>query len=199
MADAVDTTQANSTVVTPLNAALLLICLLPMIFGNIVGNGLVVFAVYRYHRLRTPTYLIIASLAMSDFLIGLIGIPLYLYFNLSTTTSCDSFDWILFTAPLMILDALSFAQIIAVSADRYLAITRPLRYATIVTTKRVKCVLMGIELSQLNDYHQSALAQVSIICAGFNSAVNPIIYGYRDRLFREAFSDLRRRLMTLIL
>ncbi|XP_071511032.1 adenosine receptor A1-like [Diadema antillarum] len=247
MVDEADTTQANSAVLTPLNTALLLICLLPLIVGNIVGNGLVVFAVYRYHHLRTPTYLIIASLAMSDFLIGLIGIPLYLYFNLSTTTSCDSIAWIFFTAPIMILSGVSFVQIIAVSADRYIAITRPLRYATIVTTKRVQCVLactciiqsaffltrsyllaakdakvitikcpagkhvadpnlwvmnlsllMGIELSQLNGYHQSALAQVGIISVCINSVVNPVIYGYRDRLFREAFSDLRSRFVSFI-
>ncbi|XP_072174687.1 adenosine receptor A1-like [Diadema setosum] len=190
------TNATDITVVTPLNTALLLTCVLPLIVCSIVGNGLVVFAVYRCHRLRTPAYLIIASLAVADFFIGFLGIPLYLYFNLSSTTRCDSFDGILFTAPLMVFSAVSFAQIITVSVDRYIAITRPLRYATIVTTKRVQ--RLGVELSLLNDVHQSALAQVSIISVGINSAFNPIIYGYRDRLFREAFSDLRSRFMTLI-
>ncbi|XP_072174686.1 uncharacterized protein [Diadema setosum] len=78
--------------------------------------------------------------------------------------------------------------ILAISVDRYIAITRPLRYVNVVTTKRVKVVIAS-----------SWILHVSVISLGINSAVNPLIYGYRDRLFRKAFSDLRRRLMTFIL
>ncbi|XP_071511035.1 beta-2 adrenergic receptor-like [Diadema antillarum] len=190
---------ANNTALTPLNTALLLTCLIPVVVSSGVGNGLVVYAVYRYHRLRTPTYLIIASLAVADFFTGLIGIPVYLYFSLSRNTTCDPFVGSVLTAPLMVFSAVSFTLIIIISVDRYIAITRPLRYASIVTTKRVRSILFGIELLQISDYHQPVLAQVSIISVGINSAVNPLIYAYKDRLFREAFSDLKSRLVTLIL
>ncbi|XP_071509364.1 adenosine receptor A2b-like [Diadema antillarum] len=230
--DSVHTSPVDITAITPLNTALLLTCLIPVVACSVVGNGLVVFAVYRYHRLWTPTYFIIASLSVADFFTGLVGIPLYLYFNLSRTTRCDSFEELVFAAPLMSVASVSLFHITIVSVDRYIAVTRPLRYVTLVTTRRVQVVIVfswillgniislainsavnpiiygyrdrlirealnnlkislttGIELWPLDEAHQPVLAQFVLITVGINSAVNPLIYGYRDRFFREAFSD----------
>ncbi|XP_072174688.1 trace amine-associated receptor 1-like [Diadema setosum] len=316
--DSVDTRPVNITEITPLNTALLLTCLIPVVVCSVVGNSLVVFAIYRHHRLWTPTFFIIASLAVADFFNGLVGIPLYLYFNLSSATRCESFEELVFTAPLVAVTSVSIFHITIVSVDRYIAVTRPLRYATLVTTRRVQVVIVfswisvgtylltylyvlhdskiavmisikcpgryfedpflralhlgtlinlsialftvaainvrilhivfkqsrvifqaneafgrnqenrelliknfkaaqtisivvfiyvmccvpsqiPVGLGLVSDYHQPVLAQVLLISLGVGSAVNPLIYGYRDRLFREKLSDLRRRLTALIL
>ncbi|XP_071511029.1 adenosine receptor A2a-like [Diadema antillarum] len=59
-------------------------------------------------------------------------------------------------------------------------------------------IVFGLELSPLSEHHFPVLAEVMVISMAINSAVNPLIYGYRDRLFREAFNEFRNRLMTLI-
>ncbi|XP_072174690.1 uncharacterized protein [Diadema setosum] len=115
------------------------------------------------------------------------------------TTRCDSFEELVFTAPLTSVTAVSLLHITIVSVDRYIAVTRPLRYVTLVSTKRVQIVIVFLWILLMSDYHQPALAQVTLISFSISSAVNPLIYGYRDRLFREILSDLARRLTALIL
>ncbi|TNN17920.1 5-hydroxytryptamine receptor 1, partial [Schistosoma japonicum] len=105
-----------------------------------------VLAVGLVKRLRTPSNFLIVSLAVSDLLVGLLVQPLATFRELHGywplgEGMCDmfiSFDVLLCTA--------SILNLCAISIDRYLAITRPLRYAAKRTPKRMMVMIILVWL-----------------------------------------------------
>uniref|UniRef100_A0A5K4F2A2 G_PROTEIN_RECEP_F1_2 domain-containing protein n=1 Tax=Schistosoma mansoni TaxID=6183 RepID=A0A5K4F2A2_SCHMA len=111
-----------------------------------IGNLLVVLAIGLVKKLRTPSNFLIVSLAVSDLLVGLLVQPLatlrelYGYWPFGEGM-CDmfiSFDVLMCTA--------SILNLCAISIDRYLAITRPLRYAAKRTPKRMMIMILLVWL-----------------------------------------------------
>ncbi|XP_071509392.1 adenosine receptor A2b-like [Diadema antillarum] len=110
---------------------------IPSSVGIVIGNAVVLRSIYRNPSLHTPTYLILASLAVSDFLTGLVAIPLQIYFNfLAPNLPCKVLTVALISVWLNILSTASFLHIVAVTVDRVVAISRPLRYLALVTMNR---------------------------------------------------------------
>ncbi|KAJ7384908.1 hypothetical protein OS493_018595 [Desmophyllum pertusum] len=129
------TASPPSTVSIALQTAVLS----PTFVANLLGNVCVCLAISRVRSLRQkPSSSIVASLAVSDF--SLLSFVLFrliwLYDFEAATKVCEHF--------LVLLAALSYvsiAHICLLTCDRYAAIVYPLRYTTIVTTRRVKRAL----------------------------------------------------------
>ncbi|XP_064601232.1 5-hydroxytryptamine receptor 1A-like [Liolophura sinensis] len=108
---------------------------------TLLGNLLVIIAVFSERRLRKVGNSFIVSLAISDLLVGCIVTPLALVYQLTRqwglgTNVCDfwvSMDVICCTASILNLCVISF--------DRYNAITHPLQYALKRTPKRAFCLI----------------------------------------------------------
>ena len=104
--------------------------------ATILGNILVIVAVFTERRLRKVGNTFIVNLAVSDLLVGLVVTPVALVYHYHDRwrlglVMCDiwiSLDVICCTASIVNLCVISF--------DRYNAITRPLRYALKRTPKR---------------------------------------------------------------
>ncbi|XP_070694394.1 trace amine-associated receptor 4-like [Pempheris klunzingeri] len=104
-------------------------------------NLLVIISISHYKQLHTPTNLLLLSLAVSDFFVGVL-----MLFQMVLLDGC----WVLgnlMCAVYYVLDyALTSASIgtmVLISVDRYVAICDPLRYTTKVTQKRVQlCVCL---------------------------------------------------------
>ena len=130
------TASPPSTVSTALQTAVLS----PTFVANFLGNVCVCLAISRVRSLRQkPSSSIVASLAVSDFslLSFLLFRLIWLYDLEAASKVCEHF--------LMLLAALSYVSIVHIcllSCDRYAAIVYPLRYLTIVTTRRVKRALL---------------------------------------------------------
>ncbi|XP_041479545.1 adenosine receptor A2a-like [Lytechinus variegatus] len=120
----------------PLRYVTLLVVMILTDITILFGNGLAIWAVYKNPILQTPTNFIFASLAATDLLSGLVSIPLELY-NRRVGASCS----FLFTTVLSLLSynlgLIAGLHFIAVTTDRYIAVTRPLRYSALITTQRV--------------------------------------------------------------
>ncbi|XP_074619196.1 octopamine receptor beta-2R-like [Acropora palmata] len=107
--------------------------LLVIILSSLMGNTLILLAIYRNHSLRCITSFFIANLAMADFLLALLGMPF-------TMASSITYHWIfgdiwckingMLNSIFCIASMLSLA---AVSIDRYVAIIKPLQYPLIMT------------------------------------------------------------------
>ncbi|XP_054768185.2 melanocortin receptor 3-like [Lytechinus pictus] len=121
---------------------ILMACISPLFPFIIVSNALLILVVYRNHSLRTPTNIIVASLAFSTLLDALVGLPLNTYGVVyKMEEACTADGDTLYYLPLQIIAGVSFCNIVALTADRYIAVTKPLRYVQIVTLRRIAIVL----------------------------------------------------------
>ncbi|XP_072539274.1 adenosine receptor A1-like [Salminus brasiliensis] len=109
----------------PFEAIIAVVCCL--------GNVLVIWAVWTCGALRKPTFCFIATLAVADFLVGSVVIPLaVLLIHLKT-----SFHACLFMCCVFIMvKIVSVAILLAIAVDRFLRVCVPLTYKTTVTPKR---------------------------------------------------------------
>ncbi|ESO01392.1 hypothetical protein HELRODRAFT_81881, partial [Helobdella robusta] len=122
-----------------------LICGL-IILITILGNILVCTAVAIVRKLRTPSNLLIVSLAVSDLLVALLVMPFALVYEakgcwIFGQTACDvwtSLDVFLCTA--------SILNLCVISVDRYFVITRPFQYAMKRTPLRMTCMIVFVWL-----------------------------------------------------
>ncbi|KAM9710588.1 trace amine-associated receptor 8a-like [Menidia menidia] len=107
-----------------------------------VLNLLVIISVCHFRQLHTPTNILLLSLAFSDFLVGLVLMPL----QLLTTSSCWYFGDLhcsLYIYVSYIITCSSIGIMVLISVDRYVAICDPLHYPGRVTENRVKvCVCL---------------------------------------------------------
>ena len=107
----------------PLRAILAPYILLAVVI--LFGNSLVVLSYKSNNRLRTRTNAFLVSLAISDFLVGGISLPMWIYiilteFNESATLIFRVFD--VFAA------LASIYHLTAISIERYIAVSRPFYY-----------------------------------------------------------------------
>lgn len=97
----------------------------------ILGNILVIAAFRFNSRLRTINNTFLVGLAVSDLLVGLISIPLWIYFSYCQQylTCVDSQELLTFYSTVDIFTGCaSVLQLTAISIERYLAITRPINH-----------------------------------------------------------------------
>ncbi|XP_076024933.1 histamine receptor H2b [Genypterus blacodes] len=119
--------------------------LMSFIILTVSGNVLVCLAVGLSRRLRRTANCFVVSLAVADFLLGLLVLPL------SATVELRGGKWPLggalcnfYVALDVMLCASSILTLMAISVDRYLAISAPLRYSRRVTPLRVTLAIAAI-------------------------------------------------------
>ncbi|KAF7661364.1 hypothetical protein LDENG_00263400 [Lucifuga dentata] len=121
---------------------LVLVC---FIILTLAGNVLVCLAVGLSRRLRRTANCFVVSLAVTDFLLGLLVLPL------SATAELRSGKWPLggilcniYISLDVMLCTSSILTLMAISVDRYLAISAPLSYSRRVTSRRVMLATVAI-------------------------------------------------------
>ncbi|KAL7846344.1 hypothetical protein SRHO_G00213240 [Serrasalmus rhombeus] len=121
------------------------VVLVVFIVLTIGGNVLVILAVGTSRRLRRISNCFVVSLAITDLLLGLLVLPL------SATLELGSGRWTLggtfcniYLSVDVLLCTTSIFSILAISIDRYLAISGPLSYSKRVTPLRVAAAIGAI-------------------------------------------------------
>ncbi|CAF3402698.1 unnamed protein product [Rotaria socialis] len=146
---------------------------------TIFGNVLVVVSVYREKSLHTITNYFVVSLAISDITVAAVVMPfaIYLEFNRVWELSerlCDF--WV--ASDCMACTA-SILNLVAIAVDRYIAVTKPLKYARHKNSKRVAIMIVIVWLvsffialpivSGVNKSDVAAYPRVPHQCAFFNN------------------------------
>ncbi|XP_030586158.1 adenosine receptor A1-like [Archocentrus centrarchus] len=105
-----------------------------------LGNMLVILALWTSKSIRQPTFCLIVSLALADFLVGFVAIPLAVLVDGRVKTS---FEICLFISCVVILLTLvSVLCLTAIAVDRFLRVYIPIRYKRIVT-QRLSCCMVA--------------------------------------------------------
>ncbi|XP_014879325.1 trace amine-associated receptor 13c-like [Poecilia latipinna] len=105
---------------------------------TVMLNLLIIISVSHFRQLHTPTNVFILSLAVSDFLVGLLLMPLEIFRN-TTCWFLGDVACVLYSYLITHVVSASVGNIIIISADRYVAICDPLHYPTRITLARAKC------------------------------------------------------------
>ena len=142
----------------------------PLMLISILGNALVLAAIIRTPSIRSTLHMImLCSLAVADFLVGLIAQPI----NIAEQLTEDRIVNYLVGLTGPFLCVVSLMTITAITVDRFLALHYHMRYTTIVTESRVKYTLILIWLINFllsgfifwfRRVHKFVVAIVSIIC-----------------------------------
>lgn len=152
----------------------------------ILGNMLILFALYKVSSLHSPTKLLFRCLAVTDLFIGLITQPLFVVAIMSEVPKVNFNPLYLYyvsrvmSSSSYILCTVSVLTSTAISVDRLLALLMGLRYRHVVTSRRVFVVLtcfwfMGVSCGGLylwrNDIAWSvvlALVVISLVTSAFS-------------------------------
>ncbi|XP_071480199.1 trace amine-associated receptor 9-like [Diadema antillarum] len=137
--------HVDSTLIgTPLHRSLMTVAFTPLAIVIVIGNALVMLAIRREPTLREQGNLLIACLSLADFLTGLVAIPVEVFRRLVRIShaTCTQATVVYFTMWPYVFTGVSSGVIVLVNVDRYVAITRPLRYVSMVTTRRVVNVIV---------------------------------------------------------
>ncbi|KAM3861880.1 trace amine-associated receptor 13c-like [Diretmus argenteus] len=105
-------------------------------------NMLVIISISHFRNLHTPTNILLLSLAVSDFLVGLLLMPGEILL-IGECWYLGNFMCAFCVYVSFIITSSSVGNMVLISVDRYVAICDPLRYPTSITPRRVKfCVTL---------------------------------------------------------
>ncbi|KAM6970015.1 trace amine-associated receptor 6-like [Aplochiton taeniatus] len=132
-------------------------------------NLLVIVSISHFKQLHTPTNMLVLSLAVADFLIGLIVIPVE---GIKLVQSCWYFgQWMCtaFKGMVYIIVFASLYNLVVIAVDRYIAVCDPLLYYSKITMAFLSWVLL------------------------INASINPLLYA----LFYPWFKTSVKYIITL--
>ncbi|KAL2082691.1 hypothetical protein ACEWY4_022509 [Coilia grayii] len=118
---------------------LLYVAATAVILLTVGGNLLVIISVCHFRQLHTPTNILILSLALSDFLVGIFVMPVHLFILIEPcilfgSTFCSLYNTVVFHLTLV-----SIYNVALIAVDRYSALSMPFIYS-----KRVSVCLAFI-------------------------------------------------------
>ena len=133
------------------NTALFSLCVLNFVFSPVatLGNALAIRALWKASSLPANLRKLLLSLAFSDLAVGLFAHTTYaVVLVISKTLNLDVLcPLILYFSLSKLVVIASFLNVTAIAVDRLLAVSLHLRYAELVTSKRVTITLVAIWLT----------------------------------------------------
>ena len=130
--------------ITTGQATVMSICYVLLSIVTVVGNALVIIAVWKdpLKTLRSsPSNAILVSLAVADLMVGLVLAPGAALFYLRFAVKAQPWIFLMFVIEFShFFLAVSVFHILLLTIDRYFALAKPLKYRAIVTKGRVAVV-----------------------------------------------------------
>ena len=132
------------------SAIMLVNCVVNIVraFTATIGNVLVLYAVWKRPTFRSPSIRLLCGLASTDLAVGLIVQPLFIASSLIHVYTRSETLKLTFRRGYntfgFCLCGVSLGIFAGTSLDRLIAIVKPLQYPSIVTVRRVTCILLAI-------------------------------------------------------
>uniref|UniRef100_A0A3Q3IK37 G-protein coupled receptors family 1 profile domain-containing protein n=1 Tax=Monopterus albus TaxID=43700 RepID=A0A3Q3IK37_MONAL len=131
--------SSTTTLFQPLLKGLYITTELIIAVLAIIGNFLVCLAITRNKKLRTVTNYFLVSLAVSDILVGLVAIPCAMLTDLGRPHHNLPLCLVLLS---MLMALTSILSLLAVAAERYMAILLPFQYQHVMSPRNAHLALL---------------------------------------------------------
>ena len=107
-------------------------------------NVLILITIYKKPALRSITNYFLASLAVGDFFVGIVALPLWITRSLLAITDEEHPLNIAVDCVYVLSVAVSTYNLCTVSLERYVGVIFPLRYSAICTLRRFRCAVASV-------------------------------------------------------
>ena len=140
-------------------------------FFNIQSNFLLIFALYKSKQLRTFSNKFILIMTVSDLCLGVFIQPVLGAFWISgRQRNCLELKSVEFTV--IFWGYISIFMVVTISVDRYLHVTKPIRYQTMMNTNRmtllvISCFISGLVGATATVIWESFYRQLTIVICNF--------------------------------
>ncbi|XP_050299025.1 dopamine D2-like receptor isoform X2 [Anthonomus grandis grandis] len=131
----VTSTTTSGTSESDRNYWALVLLIVPIL--TLFGNVLVILSVYRERTLQTATNYFIVSLALADLLVAVVVMPFAVYVLVNGTWALPGFVCDFYIAMDVTCSTSSIFNLVAISIDRYIAVTQPIKYAKHKNNRRI--------------------------------------------------------------
>ncbi|XP_066533499.1 trace amine-associated receptor 13c-like [Hoplias malabaricus] len=109
---------------------------------TVCGNLLIIISVCHFKQLHTPTNMLILSLAVSDFLVGLLVIPIAMIWMVESCWIFNSVFCLCFILTSYFFVSTSIYNVTLIAVDRYFALSNPFLYTKAVSVNTMCFVLL---------------------------------------------------------
>lgn len=170
----------------------------------VFGNTLVITSFIIERRLRTTTNKFLVGLAVSDLLVGLVSVPIWVYFTIAqlngTLVATNIHLAIFFSTMDVFSSCASVLQLTAIGVERYFAITQPINHRA--CSRRIynstafliwfcSLAIAGIYPAQINSTWQNEYTLIVFItCFALPSGIILFVY---VKILRAARVTTRKR------
>ena len=176
--------EESSIINSVLNALLIPIC--------ITGNVLVLAAVWRNPSLRTPSTILLCSLAVSDLFVGFLALPVNIAIDLTPLSRVSSYSLLSQARFFLIIQlcGVSLETMTAISVDRYLALRYHMRYPNMMTCRRATCLAAtfwckNVIFSLLSIWKEKTIHLVAVVFIALCLIISSITYNAIYRIVRH--------------
>lgn len=150
----------------------------------IVGNILVVLAIWKTHLARSPSNILLSTLAFADLQVGLIVQTLFVCHKMAEIFKAEElscyarFVYIVFG---YCITAVSLLTLTAIALERFLALHLHLRYKEVVTKKRILIAacsfwVLGIVVTSLYFIQRSVFGSIVIASEVLSIVITSVAY-----------------------
>ncbi|XP_066532415.1 trace amine-associated receptor 6-like [Hoplias malabaricus] len=110
---------------------------------TVCGNLLIIISVCHFKQLHTPTNMLILSLAVSDFLVGLLVIPIAIIWMIESCWIFNAVSCLFYIYISSFLTATSIFNVALIAVDRYVALSNPFLYTKLVSVNTMCLVVVS--------------------------------------------------------
>jgi hypothetical protein len=160
-------------------------------------NALILFSIGKTSSLHKPSFVLLANLALIDFLAGAVAEPLVFIANVAALERWSNLFCFCSLGARVVgywLGSISLYTLTVISVDRLLAIRLKNRYRSIVTVKRVAAVLLpwwiGIFVAVLSAFVTHTSIKIQLSNRSRDRRFHTAISG--DRLLFDVFLSLKK-------